>query len=233
MKKICIVALLLGTSSWVFGQVGSWTFLSGKYAISNKWSAFGEIQLRSTSFYDNFHYYEYKGGMTYSLDKNISFSGAAGHYKTFSQGDNFLEPLLNDEFRLWQQLAITQHYKRLKIEHRYRAEERWTSSGFKTRYRFRVNVVCPINKPSVELGTLYVTASNEIFLIDQSPFFERNRVSALLGYQIRKHLALQAGYLYQLDLRADNETGVRFFQLGLQFDIKRQDSHERVPGLHD
>jgi hypothetical protein len=217
----------------VNGQLGSWSFLSGKYSLSEKWSAFGEVQLRSTRFYSNYHYYEYKLGMTYSVDKNFAVSLAGGHYKTFSQGGDFLDPIVNNEFRLWQQVALTQHHARVKIEHLYRAEERWTSSGFRTRYRFRVNFLIPINKPKVEVGVFYLTASNEIFLIDRSTYFERNRVSALLGYQVQKHMSLQLGYLYQLDYKPDNETGVRFLQVGVQFDFKRHSQQERVPGLHD
>lgn len=236
MKKVLIVGLLL-VSVWpasdLRAQVGSWTYLSGKYSISEKWSAFGEAQLRSTSFYNNYHYFEYKAGVTYSIDKNFSFSGAAGHYKTFSQGGDFLDPIVNNEFRLWQQLALTQHHNRFKIEHRYRAEERWTSTGFKTRYRFRVNVVVPLNKPAIQQGVVYLSASNEIFLIDRAPHFERNRISGLLGYQLKKHMALQLGYLYQFDYKPDNETGIRFLQLGLQFEIVKQDHQTRVPGMHD
>ena len=214
-------------------QVGSWSYLSGKYSISERWSAFGEIQLRSTRFYSNYHYYEYKAGLTFSIDKNFSLSCAGGQYKTFTQGGDFLDPIVNNEFRLWQQLSLTQHHSRFKIEHRYRSEERWTINGFRTRYRFRVNLLVPLNKPVVEIGVWYLSASNEIFLVDRGTFFERNRISGLLGYQIKKHLALQVGYLYQFDYKPDNETGIRFLQFGVQFDIKRHEHHERLPGLHD
>jgi Protein of unknown function (DUF2490). len=235
MKKaratlIVFASLTMGTLN---AQVGSWTYLSGKYSLNDKWSAFGEIQMRSTKFYNSFHYFEYKAGLTYSFDKNFSLSGAAGQYKTFTQGGDFLDPVINDEFRIWQQLSLTQHHSRVKIEHRYRSEERFTSNGFKMRYRMRFNVLIPLNKPGIELGTIYFSASNEIFIVDRAPYFERDRVSALIGYQIAEHIGLQLGYLYQLDYKPDNETGIRFLQLGMQFDLRRHEHHVRLPGMHD
>lgn len=41
-------------------DLGSWNILNLKYNVNDKWSVFGEAQLRSLKFYTNFHYYEYK-----------------------------------------------------------------------------------------------------------------------------------------------------------------------------
>lgn len=215
------------------GQTGSWNILSVKYGLSPRWSLFGEAQLRSTRFYGHFHYYEFKGGGAYNFDRNFSVALAAGRYKTFQQGGNFLEPEVNDEFRLWQQIAISEYLERIKIEHRYRLEQRWTSFGFRTRYRFRVNVIVPINKRKMEPGTWYLAASNEIFLIDRPGYFERNRFAALFGRQLTRQLTAYVGYLYQLDYRTDNETGIRFMQVGVQYDFKRAPGREHLPSNQD
>lgn len=50
-------------------ELGSWNILNLKYNHNEKWSAFGEAQLRSLKFYSNFHYYEYKGGINYKVHK--------------------------------------------------------------------------------------------------------------------------------------------------------------------
>jgi hypothetical protein len=228
---LCLWAALVVNTA--HAQLGSWNVFSVKYGLSPKWSLFGEAQLRSTSFYNNFHYYEYKGGGTYNLDKNISVSMAGGNYNTYLQGGNFLEPEVNDEFRFWQQIVINQYLERIKIEHRYRLEQRWTSFGFRERYRFRVNMVMPINKRRMEVGTWYVGISNEVFLIDRPGYFERNRFTVNVGRQFTRQLTWYAGYVHQLDYRTDNETGARFFQIGVQIDIKRQQSRELVPSTQD
>jgi hypothetical protein len=48
-------------------SLGSWNILNLKYALSDNWSFFAEGQIRSLKFYDNFHYYEAKGGVNYEL----------------------------------------------------------------------------------------------------------------------------------------------------------------------
>ena len=218
---------------FAFGQVGSWTVLSAKVGLSPNWSMFGEAQLRSTSFFQNFHYYEYKGGGTFHVDKNFSVALAAGRYTTFQQGGNFLEPEVNDEFRLWQQLVVSEYLERIRIEHRYRLEQRWTSTGFRTRYRFRVNVTVPLNQRKLEPGVWYVSAGNEVFLTDRPTYFERNRFTLAIGQQVTRQLTCYAGYVYQFDYRTDNETGIRFFQVGCQFDFKRPSGREQIPSQQD
>lgn len=81
-------------------DLGSWNIVNLKYNLSNKWSAFGETQLRSLKFYNHFHYYEYKGGINYKINNQLKVSLGAGSYQTFREGGNFVAPKNNDEFRL-------------------------------------------------------------------------------------------------------------------------------------
>ncbi|MBK7523738.1 MAG: DUF2490 domain-containing protein [Saprospiraceae bacterium] len=50
-------------------DLGSWNILNLKYNYNEKLSVFAEGQIRSLKFYDNFHYFEYKGGITYKIQK--------------------------------------------------------------------------------------------------------------------------------------------------------------------
>jgi hypothetical protein len=61
------------TSAQVF-ELGSWNILNFKYNNNEKWSVFGEAQLRSLNFYNNFHYYEYKGGIFKSTDNGVTWT---------------------------------------------------------------------------------------------------------------------------------------------------------------
>lgn len=47
--------------------------------MSEKWSLFAELQLRSLKFHDHFHYYEYTGGATFNISKNFSLQAGAGN----------------------------------------------------------------------------------------------------------------------------------------------------------
>ncbi len=71
--KLLIVVFL---TNCTFGQsvdMGSWNILNIQYNLNNKWSLFGETQLRSLKFYSHFHYYEYKGGFNFKAYKMFNF----------------------------------------------------------------------------------------------------------------------------------------------------------------
>ncbi len=122
MKQVllALVILILSANMSVAQNfdLGSWNILNLKYNVNDKWSVFGEAQLRSLKFYTNFHYYEYKGGVNYKFHKNATFSLGAGSYQTYKEGGNFVLPKNNDEFRIWPQLIIFQSLNKLKIEQR-------------------------------------------------------------------------------------------------------------------
>ena len=79
-----------------------------KYTYDEKWSVFGEAQLRSLQFYSDFHYYEYKGAVNYKVHKNVTLTLGAGSYQTYKEGGNFVLPKNNDEFRIWPQIIFFQ-----------------------------------------------------------------------------------------------------------------------------
>ena len=99
--------------------MGSWNILNLKFNVNDKWSVFGEAQLRSLKFYNNFYYYEYKGGVNYKVHKNATLSLGAGSYQTYKEGGNFVLPENNDEFRVWPQIIVFQSLGKLKLEQRY------------------------------------------------------------------------------------------------------------------
>ena len=76
-------------------DLGSWNILNVKFNVNNNWSLFGETQLRSLKFYNNFHYYEYKGGISYKIQKNVNLTLGAGSYQTYKEGGNFILPKNN------------------------------------------------------------------------------------------------------------------------------------------
>ena len=226
--------IFLFSVQFVTAQTGSWNILNAKLDLNQQWNLFGELQLRSLRFYDDFHYYEIKGGASYNISKSSNLSAGFGIFDTYSPGGNFNKPMANDEWRTWIQYSIRQYEKRLKLEHRYRAEQRWTSNGFRNRFRYRLNTVLPLNNKKVEPGTFYVSASNEIFFTNRAPYFERNRVFLGTGYEFSPLFTLQAGYLHQFDYRINDETGRNFLQVSLLFELQwKKKTGEKVPGGMD
>jgi Protein of unknown function (DUF2490) len=209
-------------------DLGSWNILNLKYTISDKWSVFGEAQLRSLKFYRNFHYYEYKGGVNWRIDKKAALTLAAGSYQTYREGGDFVLPKNNNEFRIWPQVILFQSLGKLKIEQRYRAEFRFTSNGYRNRFRYRLGVSYPFGKERNGYKPFQVSAANELFFTDKEPFFERNRILLALSCKPSKAATVQMGYLHQFDYKINDETGRDFFQLGFFIELFRKQSPARI-----
>lgn len=205
-------------------DLGSWNIINIKYNVNENVSFFGEAQLRSLKFYDNFHYYEYKGGINYKIYKNVKLTLGAGSYQTFKEGGNFVLPKNNDEFRLWPQIILFQTAGKFKIEQRYRAEFRFTSNGYRNRFRYRLGLSYPFGKEKNEYKPYQISVSNEVFFTDNEPYFERNRMLVAFNYKISKASTLQIGYLHQFDYKINDETGRDFLQVGYFIDIFRKKS---------
>jgi long-subunit fatty acid transport protein len=232
MRKLIITILTVYLSIYnVFAQkvdLGSWNILNLKYNVNNKWSLFGEAQLRSLNFYNNFHYYEYKGGVNFKAHKNLTFALGAGSYQTYKEGGNFVLPKNNDEFRIWPQVLVFQSIGKLNIEQRYRAEFRFTSNGYRNRFRYRLGLSYPFGKKIKGFKPFQISASNELFFTDKEPYFERNRLIFAFNYKPTKSTTLQIGYLHQFDYKINDETGRDFLQVGYFIEIFKKQSRNNA-----
>jgi hypothetical protein len=236
VKKASLLSAFALASTLLFAQggLGSWNILSAKASVSDKWGVFLEGQVRSLLFYNNFHYHELKGGVSYALDKNFSFAVAAGKYDTYQEGGDFVTPKTSDEIRLFEQMSMSQYLHRIKFEHRYRAEQRFTKNGYRNRFRYRMQAIVPLNRLKIEPKVWYVTGSGEVFFTDTPAYFERIRTYVGLGYQLSKSWGVQAGYLHQFDYKLVDETGKDFLQVSLLWDVKlHKKEQEKIPSHVD
>jgi hypothetical protein len=225
LKILPFTALILFSVNAVFSQsntIGSWNILNIKHQHSERLSLFGEGQIRSLSFYNNFHYFEYQAGFAYKLHPNFLFTLGTGNYQTFKEGGNFIRPQNNNEIRIWPQITLFNVFDRFSIEHRYRLEMRWTSNGYKNRYRYRFGLKYPIPIAFSGAKKLAINLSNELFFTDTEPYFERNRILGGIEYKLSEFTSIQLGYLHQLDYKINDETGRDFIQLGISFELKNQ-----------
>jgi hypothetical protein len=202
--------------------IGSWNILNVKYTHNKQWSFFSEAQVRSLKFYSNFHYYEYKAGVNFKVHPHLTLSVGAGSYQTYKEGGDFRLPKNNDEFRLWPQLVLSQSSGRIKTEHRYRAEARYTSNGYRNRFRYRVGVSYPFGKERSGYRPFQLSASNELFFTDREPYFERNRLHLACHFKPSAGTTWQVGYIHQFDYRINDETGRDFFQIGYFIELYRK-----------
>jgi len=203
-------------------ELGSWNILNVKYILDEKLIFFGEGQLRSLKFYNDFHYYDYKVGFNYKAHKNVKLTLGAGRYVTYKEGGDFVLPKNNDEFRIWPQVVLLQSIGKLKIEQRYRSEFRFTNNGYRTRFRYGLSVSYPFGKEINEYKPFKIIVSDEIFFTNKEPYFERNRILLGFNYKPTKATTLLVGYLHQFDYKVNDETGSNFFQLGYFIELFRK-----------
>ncbi len=215
IKKSLKLILIFFISNIVFSQpkLGSWNIINVNLKINKKWNVFAETQLRSLSFYDEFHYYEVKTGGSYKIDKQFSATSGFGSYNTYNEGGDFKNPIQNKEIRTWAQINMKQKTGIINFEHRYRAEQRFTNNGFKNRFRYRLGAIIPINNPELKEKTLYLNIWNELFFTNREPFFERNRLLIGFGYEFNKNTAIQTGYIHQFDYKINDEIGRDFLNI--------------------
>jgi Protein of unknown function (DUF2490) len=219
---IAVACCLTKSSKAQNESLGSWNILNLKYTYSSKLSFTGEAQLRSLKFYNNFHYYEYKAAVNYKFYKNATATIGAGSYQTYREGGNFKTPKNNNEFRLWPQLTTQQKLGKINVEHRYRAELRFTSNGYRNRFRYRLGLSNSFGKDTKGYKPYQLSLSNELFFTNNEPYFERNRVALNFGFKPTKSVTLQAGLLHQFDYRINDETGRSFLQIGCFLELIRK-----------
>lgn len=223
-KFILLIAFLNFSFSVIFAQndfLGSWNILNLKYSHSNRLNFFAEAQIRSLAFYDHFHYYEYKVGINYVVEKNFKITLGGGSYQTYSEQGNFKLPKNNDEIRLWPQFAFYQEILGIKIEHRYRAEMRWTLKSYRNRFRYRAGFSIPFGSDAKGYKPFQLSLSNELFFSDVEPYFERNRAQIALNCKMNKTLTSQVAYLHQFDYKIFDEIGRDFLVVGFYIEFSR------------
>jgi hypothetical protein len=208
----------------LFAQVlGSWNVLNFKYKSSEHVSFFAEGQIRSLKFYNHFHYHELKTGITFKFYENAYFTIAGGNYQTYKEGGNFVHPKNSNEIRLWPQLILNQKIRSFKVEQRYRMEMRFTSQGYRNRFRYRFGISREIGKNFPENKKLSITFNNELFFTNKEPYFERNRMFIGFNKQLNKNCFLTCGFLKQFDYKINDETGQDFFLIGYNYELKRKE----------
>jgi hypothetical protein len=121
------------------------------------------------------------------------------------------------------------------FEHRYRAEQRFTSNGYRNRFRYRIGATIPLNGKKIVPKSFYISVWDELFFTDKEPYFERNRLFVGGGYEFNKKIALQMGYIYQFDYKINDETGRDFLNIALlyNFDLSKKEEKEFTPTTAD
>ena len=221
LKKALILIGAFFYNTLLFTQtpgLGTWNAITGRFNYNSKWHGFVELQLRSQQTYYHFNYHEVKGGIGYMITPSLSALIGTGRYVTYPVNENFGNPIIQSEQRVWQQLIYNQTFPTFRIEHRLRAEQRYTSAGYRNRFRYRINAIIPLNNKTIIDNTFFISLSNEFHFNNENVFYEQNRFYLGAGYQFNKTWSLQMGWMNRSDYFTNNKAQYKnFIQTSIQY----------------
>ncbi|WP_073310778.1 DUF2490 domain-containing protein [Flavobacterium terrae] len=225
MKRIILILLIsifsnTNLSAQNEEHLSGFTTFSLTYKFNKKWYSYLELQGRSIAEFSKIDYYEIKGGSGYNINGNNQAFIGLGRYVNYKNSK-----LSREELRFWLQYTFSKNISRIKFENRFRAEKRFfhnpvTDANTNTeRYRYRLNILVPINKEKFEAKTIFLNTFDELFIGPEKPTINRNRIFLGGGYQATKSFGVSLGYLFQREFTANTNTNLHFLFCGLNFAI--------------
>ena len=196
MKKLIIILVFLSVPSSVVSQEngpGNWLVYIGSKQLNSKWNLHHEVQYRNYNAVGNLEQLLLRTGLGYKIGEKSNLLVGYGYINSENYTGNSDEKITVEEHRIFQQFITKQNIGNLSLQHRYRFEQRFVESDFKTRFRYFLGINIPFKD-----SKYYVSSYNEIFLNGASNVFDRNRVYGGLGYKISTGIKLEVGYMNQI-----------------------------------
>lgn len=200
MKKqisLVVLTLMFALPGFLHAQssdFGNWLIYFGNKKINSKWNIHHEVQYRNYNAIGDLEQLLLRTGLGYTFNEGKA-NVLLGYGYILSE--NYIANTDNkesvNEHRIYQQFISKQQLGTVKLNHRYRFEQRFVESDFKMRFRYFLGVNIPFSKTS----KYYLSGYNEIFLNTESEVFDRNRTYGGLGYQVSKNVKIEAGYMNQ------------------------------------
>ena len=201
--KLSLVALIFAFMLPSFAQsqdsdFGNWLIYIGNKKLNEKWNIHNEVQYRNYNVIGDLEQLLLRTGLGYTFNhkKNNVLLGYGYILSENYIGDTDDKVSIN-EHRIFQQFTSKQNVGKVKLNHRYRFEQRFVESDFKMRFRYFLGATIPLIFTEHGKNDFYLSAYNEIFLNTESSVFDRNRLYGGIGYRITKDIKLEVGYMNQ------------------------------------
>lgn len=194
---LILIAPLSGYSQ--SSDLGNWLIYFGNKKINNKWNWHHEVQYRNYNAIGDLEQLLLRTGIGYNLtENNNNLLLGYGYILSQNYFDSTDDKIDVNEHRIYQQFITRQSISRVKVQHRYRFEQRWVEdTDLRLRFRYFLSLNIPINNASIINKTWYASIYNEIFINNKQTLFDRNRLYAGLGYKLNDTVKFEVGYMNQ------------------------------------
>ena len=190
---ILLISLTDCSCKAVENDLGLWTPVWITLPVNEKISTQLEISPRSQDNITRFDQLFIRPSVTYILNKHLSLTQGYSWNPIF-------HPFRNNQ-RIWQQVQLSNDLSKLRLENRFRLEERFLEgvSGSPIRGRYRLGAWIPIDKNKIWKFVLW----DETFVnFNSRPHgpqggFDRNWLFAGINKKISGNVNLEGGYMFQ------------------------------------
>lgn len=199
MKNQLLIILFLINIFTVKSQennIGNWLIYFGNKDLNSSLNWHHEIQHRNYNLFGELEQLLIRTGLGYNVNENNNVLLGYGFIDSRNIAIESNEILKVHEHRIYQQFISKQAIGKIKIQHRYRFEQRFIEDDFRLRYRYFLSLNVPLLKTNKKY---YISAYNEIFInASQENTFDRNRIYGGLGYQLNSNIKFELGYMNQI-----------------------------------
>jgi hypothetical protein len=225
MGRILVLLALLSVFSSTaqkefVDQSNSWFSVTGNHRLTQKWGLHSDFQYRRSDFLSKRLQVLGRIGVEYYLPNSGEITLGYVWSRHYPFG---LQPASStiDENRFWQQFSIRSDYGRIRLQHRYRLEQRFLrkwqqdqsgdfylgETSVRHRIRYRLQFMIPLNQRKISDKTWFLNISDEVFLgfgkgVEKN-VLDQNRIYLGFGYRFDSKLNLQAGYQNQYVVKKD------------------------------
>jgi hypothetical protein len=200
-KTLTIILIFLCSCNGIaqLSDLGNWLIYFGNKKIDHKWNWHHEVQYRNYNAIGDLEQLLLRTGIGYNLNENnnnillgYGFINSQNYISNTDQKTGI------NEHRVYQQFITHQSFGRVKLQHRYRFEQRWIENqNFKLRFRYFLAFNIPLNKLNMVDKTFYLSFYNEIFLNHKENVFDRNRLYGGVGFKLNNLIRFEVGYMNQ------------------------------------
>ena len=206
MKSVLTAIVFLFLPVLVFSQqsnLGNWWIYFGNKSFDKGWNWHHEVQYRNYDAGGDLEQLLLRTGIGHNLsEKNNNLLLGYGYIISQNYVPALNEKTRVNEHRIYQQFINKHKIGILKVQHRFRFEQRWIKAPlvetfFTMRARYFLSLNIPLNNKQVVDNTLYASVYNELFINLKNNAFDRNRLYGGLGYKINDGLRFELGYMNQ------------------------------------